>query len=145
MDKKTAERMTSTCGLPCFHCSVHLAKDNPEIRKLVAESLNMPEEKATCDGCRPSKGIIKVLNPDMQCKIVQCAEEKKVNFCFECDDFPCRRLQPYADKAHYPHNTKMYQLCMIKKLGIEKWANEEAGKIWDTYRKKPFDFKNILY
>jgi len=50
-----------------------------------------------------------------------------------------------ADKAYYPHNTKMYQLCMMKKLGFEKWIEEEAQKIWDTYRTKPFDFDNILY
>ena len=39
----------------------------------------------------------------------------------------------------------MYQLCMMKKLGFEKWATEEAAKIWDMYRTKPFDFDNILY
>ena len=39
----------------------------------------------------------------------------------------------------------MYQLCMMKKLGFDKWAAEEAVKIWDTYRTKPFDFDYILY
>jgi hypothetical protein len=34
---------------------------------------------------------------------------------------------------------------MMKKLGFEKWATEEAAKIWDMYRTKPFDFDNILY
>ena len=145
MDKETAKKMTSPCGLPCFHCSAHLAATNPEIRKQVSVALNISEEKAACEGCRPQEGRIKLLKPNEQCKIFKCVTDKKIDFCNECDDFPCERFQPYADKAQYPHNTKMYQLCMMKKLGFEKWAEEEAEKIWDTYRTKLFDFDNILY
>ena len=145
MDIDTAKNMTSPCGLPCFHCPAHLALTNPEIRKRTSEALGIPEEKAACEGCRPQEGKIKLLKPDEQCKIYTCVSDKKIEFCNECDDFPCERFQPYADKANFPHNTKMYQLCMMKKLGFEKWAAEEAVKIWDTYRTKPFDFDNILY
>ncbi|MFC2167620.1 DUF3795 domain-containing protein [Acidobacteriota bacterium] len=145
MDKETVKKMTSPCGLPCFHCSAHLAVSNPTIRKKVSEALNIPEEKATCEGCRSQEGRIKLLKAQKQCSIYKCTTEKNIDFCNECDDFPCERFQPYADQSHYPHNTKMYQLCMMKKLGIEKWAEEEAVKIWDTYRTEPFDFDNILY
>lgn len=145
MDKKTAKKLTSPCGLPCFHCPVFLSKENPMIRKRMAEALGIPEEKATCEGCRPQEGRIKVLKSDQQCKIYGCVVEKGIEFCHECSDFPCERFQPYADRAQMPHNTKMYQLCMMKKLGFEKWAAEEAAKIWDAYRTKPFDFDNILY
>jgi hypothetical protein len=145
MDKKTAKRLTSPCGLPCFHCVAYLARTNPEIRKKVSESLGIFEEKATCEGCKPQEGRIKLLKPDQQCKIFQCVTRKGIEFCNECDDFPCERFQPYADKAHFPHNTKMYQLCVMKKLGFDKWAEGEAAKIWDTYRTKPFNFDNILY
>ena len=145
MDKQRAQRMTAPCGIPCFHCPVHLASTNPDIRKAVAKQLGVPEEKASCEGCRPAGGHCKVLRSEEACRIHQCAEQRGVAFCFECDDFPCHRLQPYADKASFPHNTKMFQLCMIKKLGIEKWANEEAVKIWDTYRSEPFSFDKILY
>ena len=145
MDTNEAKRMTSPCGLPCFHCPAHLAMTNPEIRKMLVKTFGLPEEKAACEGCRPQEGRIKLLNPDEQCKIFQCVSAKNIDFCNECDDFPCGRFQPYADQANFPHNSKMYQLCMMKKLGFEKWAKEEAAKIWDTYRTKPFDFKNILY
>ena len=144
MEKEKAKKLTSPCGLPCFHCVAYLATANPEIRRKTAKTLGIPEEKASCDGCRPQEGRIKLLKPDLQCKIYQCVAEKEIEFCNECDDFPCERFQPYADKASFPHNTKMYQLCMMKKLGFEKWI-EEASKIWDTYRTKPFDFDNILY
>ena len=145
MDKEMAKELTSPCGLPCFHCPAYLAAKIPEIRKKTAEALGIPEEKATCEGCRRQEGRIRLLKPDEQCKIYQCVAGKEIEFCNQCADFPCERFQPYADKAHFPHNTKMYQLCMMKKLGFEKWAAEEAAKIWDKYRTTPFDFDNILY
>ena len=145
MNKDTIKEMTSPCGLPCFHCPAYHAKENPELREKVAVVLGVSLDKATCEGCRALKGKIAFLRPKETCKIFLCTTEKNIEFCNECDDFPCERLHPYADQAHFPHNTKMYQLCMMKKLGLERWATEEAAKIWDTYRTKPFSFDNILY
>jgi hypothetical protein len=33
---------------------------------------------------------------------------------------------------------KVYNLCRIKKVGLEKWANEEAGQIRKRYFKGKF-------
>ena len=145
MNKAEATRMTSPCGLPCFHCPVNMAIDNAEIRSQVAAVLGISEEKAVCQGCRAQEGRIPVLNAEQTCKIYTCNQEKGTDFCHECDDFPCDRLHPYADQAQFPHNTKMFQLCMMKKLGVEKWAAEKAGEIWNTYRTEKFDFGKILY
>ena len=36
-----------------------------------------------------------------------CAKEQGVDFCYECKDFPCQKLQPLAEGAErYPHNLK---------------------------------------
>jgi len=145
MEGELARTMTSPCGLPCFHCPAYLAKESPEIRERIAAVLGVSTDKATCEGCRPQKGRIALVNPEKTCRLFLCATEKGIHFCHECDDFPCERFQPYADQAHFPHNTKMYQLCMMKKLGFESWVSEKAAKIWDTYRTQPFDFNNILY
>ena len=145
MDKESVKTMTSPCGLPCFHCPAFLAHENAEIREKVAAALGVPPDKATCGGCRPHKGRIALLKPEKTCRVFLCVAEKGIDFCHECDDFPCARFQPYADQAHFPHNTKMYQLCMMKKLGLEAWAAGKAAEIWDTYRTEPFAFDNILY
>ena len=42
-------------------------------------------------------------------------------------------LHPYSDQAMKPHNTKVFNLCRIKKVGIEAWAKHEAGGILDKY------------
>jgi hypothetical protein len=145
MNRDPVRTMTSPCGLPCFHCPAHHALENPELRETLSAVLGVPPDKTTCQGCRPSKGKIAFLHPEKTCRVFLCTTEKNIEFCHECDDFPCERLHPYADQANLPHNTKMYQLCMMKKLGLERWAVEEAAKIWDTYRTKPFDFDDILY
>jgi len=93
MDYETAKKLTSPCGLPCFHCPAYLATTNAEIRKRVSETLNISEENAACEGCRPQEGKIKLLKPDEQCKLFKCAAERKVEFCNECDNFPCERFQ----------------------------------------------------
>lgn len=145
MDKETLKTMTSPCGLPCFHCAAYLAKENQEIKEQLVAVLGVSPDKATCNGCRPQEGKIPVVNPERTCEIVLCTSEKGIDFCNQCDDFPCGRFQPYADQSHFPHNMKMYQLCMMKKLGFEEWAENHAARIWDTYRTVPFSFDNILY
>lgn len=43
----------------------------------------------------------------------------------------------YADKAaEVPHNTKVFNLCLIKKMGFGTWAKEKAGKVKRTYFKE---------
>jgi len=47
--------------------------------------------------------------------------------CFECGDFPCDYLHPYADMAQIkPHNLKVFNLCLIKRMGLEKWDHFQA-------------------
>lgn len=54
-------------------------------------------------------------------------------------DFPCVRLMPAADRADtYPHNMKPYNLCRMKLVGVEKWAEKESLKIRKTYFKGKF-------
>jgi hypothetical protein len=72
-----------------------------------------------CKGCREEKGQVKDFPV---CKTYECVTKKGYSFCFECEDFPCEKLQPIVNfEIFLPHNSKIYNLLMIKKLGIEKW------------------------
>jgi hypothetical protein len=54
--------------------------------------------------------------------------------CCDCDDFPCAFLAPVADLAGLrPHNIKVYNLCRIKKVGLDLWIEKEAGQIRKNY------------
>ena len=130
------------------------AKSNETIKKRISENLGLDFDKSDCEGCRNrnGKGFLSEKNnvfPDGkclllddtgQCFIYMCVESRHIHNCSECNDFPCDRLQPLADRANkIPHNLKIYNLSVIKKCGLEEWAREKAGKIWNDYMTKKFD------
>ena len=126
------EKMTAPCGLACFDCLIHLAKENDEYREIISKQFGIPKEEVGCDGCREVEGNCPVLT--VECSVYPCAAKKEVKFCYECSDFPCDSLHPYADKAEsLPHNTKVFNLCLIKKMGIEFWVKEKAKEVKRKY------------
>jgi len=131
--------MTAPCGLDCFNCPMYMASSNEKLWETIAENLKIPVEKAQCKGCRNENGIIGFLSMSESCNVYRCTQEKGLDFCYECSDFPCDYLHPYADKASsFPHNTKVFNLCLIKKMGLEEWAAEKAKSVKDTYFKGKF-------
>ena len=137
--------LTAPCGLDCFNCIAYLANDNEEFRKQVA-SAGIPYEEATCTGCRKENGchLLHAMGilpeSESHCKIFQCVSSKGFETCADCSDFPCDNLQPFADKAAFlPHNMKVFNLALIKKMGVEKWAQEKAKLVRDRYFGEKFN------
>jgi hypothetical protein len=121
-------QMTSPCGLDCFNCALYLANENEKIRKAVAEKMQMPLPDAVCSGCRSQAGVIPALKITEPCHVFKCISQKQLKFCSECSDFPCDHLHPYTNMASpRPHNTKIFTLRLIKKMGIENWAEKKRG------------------
>lgn len=129
-------KMTSPCGLDCFNCPLYLANTSEELRNAFAGKLNIPPERAVCGGCREQSGTVPAIGRHESCYTYRCAADKGLDFCFECGDFPCDYLHPYADQADQrPHNTKVFNSCLIRKMGLEKWAAEKAHSVKETYFK----------
>lgn len=129
--KTTAENeLAAPCGIYCGGCPPYMAKDNPAILEaLVAKGLK--RESLPCPGCRLGKGNCPALNGD--CETYTCVESRGLEFCHECAEFPCARLNPAADRANVlPHNTKVYNLCYIKQQGLTRWL-EKAPEIQQKY------------
>ena len=83
-----------------------------------------------CQGCRQNKGQISKFPV---CKTYECVSRKGYNFCYECDEFPCEMLQPIVNfEIFTPHNSKVYNSLMIKKLGLVKWNQvcEEKSELY---------------
>lgn len=138
--------LTAPCGLDCFNCTFYLAEENPKAMAQLeawSEQYGVPVEVMPCRGCRAESGRIPLqmhLNgPDHRCAAYECAKDRGVEFCGRCDDFPCDSLHPYADRAgDLPHNIKVFNLCLINKLGLEKWAEEKAAQVRKTYFTEPW-------
>ena len=139
-------QMTAPCGLDCFNCHFYLAKKDREAQATVdklSAQYGIPLEVMHCDGCRAHDGQIPlqkhVFGAAHRCAAYECSKSKELDFCGECETFPCDHLHPYADKAaDLPHNMKVFNLCLINKMGVEKWAESRASKVRETYFTKPW-------
>ncbi len=127
-------QMTAPCGLDCFNCLLYQALSNEQLRKVIADKMQIPLEDASCNGCRAQGGQIAAVKMTQPCKVYQCISKKGISFCCDCSDFPCDHLHPYADlAAQRPHNIKVYNLCLIRKMGLERWAEEKAKSGREKY------------
>ena len=91
-----------------------------------------------CRGCREQEGQIRKFTI---CKTYKCCINKRYEFCYECEDFPCEMLQPLVNfEIFTPHNSKVYNLIMIEKLGLEEW-----NKICDAKTNLYYNGRKIQY
>jgi len=133
-------QLTAPCGIDCFNCEIYEDNLTEQFAELIHVKRGVPKEEIACKGCREQDGKHFHL-PDGGCATLNCAKDRGVYMCCDCGDFPCALLAPVAEGAdRYPHNMKLYNLCRIKKIGIDRWIKEEAGQI----RKKYFTGKFIV-
>ena len=126
--------LTSPCGLDCFNCQLYLAGTDEDLRARLAEQLKIAPDAARCNGCRNQVGQVPAIGRHEPCRIYQCVEDQGLTFCGDYSDFPCDHLHPVADQADLrPHNTKVFNCCRIKKMGLKKWAIEKALSVRATY------------
>ena len=140
------DQMTAPCGLDCFNCHFYLARKDKEAMntvKKLSEEFNIPVEIMLCKGCRSHNGRIPlqkhVFGDAHRCAAYECSQGKGLRYCGDCDEFPCDNLHPYADKASdLPHNIKVFNLCLINKMGLEEWARTKASEVRKIYFTKPW-------
>ena len=85
------------------------------------------------------EGVVSIASGETACETYACALSNNVEFCYECDDFPCLKLAPCADRAQeLPHNTKVYNLVLMEKKGIDSFIEKYRERIRQYRRgKKP--------
>jgi hypothetical protein len=136
---KDKKALTAPCGLDCFNCEIYEDNLTNEIENLVHKKFGVSKEEISCKGCRRQDGKHYHLSTE-GCATLNCIKNKGVELCCDCREFPCAMLAPVADGAPmYPHNMKVYNLCRIKTIGLERWI-EEADQI----RKKYFTGKFVV-
>ena len=129
---KDKKALTAPCGLACFLCELYTDNLTDELTELIHVRLGVRKEEVACKGCLRQDGNHYHL--PQGCATLDCAKSKGVELCSECRDFPCVLLAPIADQAaKYPHNMKLYNLCRIKKIGLDTWVQEEAEQIRKKY------------
>jgi len=93
-----SERIIAVCGLICNDCDIFKATENPQIAERIQEwfgkrGKEVRIEDICCDGCKGDR--TKHWSGD--CPILKCCvDEKGLEYCYECDDFVCERLDEFA-------------------------------------------------
>ena len=120
MKSEERNNLVAPCGIDCGICEMHTCVEGSDFyNRLIARGI--PKEKIPCKGCRIIEGFCPVIVG--KCDTYTCVLDKKVNFCYECDEFPCLKLHPSADRADLlPHNQKVYNLCTIQNKGLDHFV-----------------------
>lgn len=137
------KRRLAPCGLHCGKCFAFSDGDISNYSKLLADSLGnfdvyaerfvelldepvfqkYPDfkkflshlSKGSCNGCREEQCKLY-----KSCKVRACIEVKKVDFCFQCSEFPCEHTG--FDTHLYNRHVKINQ--RMEEIGIEKYYEE---------------------
>jgi hypothetical protein len=116
------DEMIGYCGYNCHFCAAR--SDDPELRQRLVDGWRKyfghqayTVENVRCDGCRADGRIA-----DKNCKARPCARERGVEYCADCDDFPCDKVKPlWATREGmllflYPRTGELtreeYETCM---------------------------------
>lgn len=107
------EILIAPCGMNCALCVSYLAMKNDLNKKGFA--------KRYCPGCRPR---------GKNCTFMHSSCEKVgkglVRFCYECGDFPCKRLKELDKRYREKYHMGMIEnLCAIKEQGMDAFLNEQ--------------------
>ncbi len=115
------------CGVFCGDCEIYIAysTDNVEGQKRIArefsaEGKSITREQVKCLGCKGNAN-----NPWRgPCKVRLCAEDKGVEFCYQCLDYPCDDLE----KSLARHPGARENLRLISKIGPDAWMYQMMNK-----------------
>ena len=111
MDSDNKSNLIAPCGMNCGLCMAYLRKRNK------------------CSGCRgPDEDKTITI---LRCKIKNCEvfKDGDAEFCFECEDFPCDKLE-HLDKRYRNkyHMSMITNLKSIRDNGMEKFLEDESEK-----------------
>ena len=106
------QKLIAPCGIECFNCRMY---------KPLSEETIVPADNETCSGCRVKNEKAGTINKEDVCEIYKCIQKKHLNFCSECNSFPCELLSPSEWNLSENDNKKrLINLCIIREMGIEE-------------------------
>lgn len=118
-----ATRYDSYCGLYCGACPIRAATVKGEVEAKAAE-WGLAAEKIVCQGCK-SKVNAKL---SADCVMRLCARDHGLDFCGECDEYPCGTIQNFESDG-YPHHTVIAtNLEAIYNRGVDAWLAEQKER-----------------
>jgi predicted RNA-binding Zn-ribbon protein involved in translation (DUF1610 family) len=116
----TEFRYDTFCGLYCGACDVFQANRSGTVEAL-ARAWEMEPGQLRCHGC---KSVINAVYC-VECDIKACAASKKIDYCFQCSDYPCPRLVSFRNDDSAHHSIVLQNQSRLRTQGLERWLAEQ--------------------
>ena len=109
--------LVANCGTYCGVCPYLIAyKTNDEhLKEKLAKSAGLKPEQIVCEGCNSDLAFIFCRT----CDTKKCVQEKGIESCSECGDFPCELVERW-EFEDFKNRIKM-EVNYRKQYGKEKW------------------------
>jgi hypothetical protein len=126
MSKEKDSWNISVCGLNCAKCDIFQASHGNEeaMRVMLGFFKDAKPESIVCGGCRGPLDV----HWSADCYFLACSKKKGLHYCFECDEFPCDKLQAFASDGIPHHRKTVENMKIMKEIGIEAWIEEQKKK-----------------
>ena len=97
------KQLNAVCGLFCPACNIYIVTlEDPERYGRLAKQFGLSEEEVKCYGCHSDKQ-----GPYCKtCKMMVCFAEKGIDFCGECETYPCEELKTF--QAAMPYRIELW-------------------------------------
>ena len=96
---KDESKLMAACGIDCAVCDIRLAPGDEAVRQRIvdwfrdARHREVKPEDIHCSWCKGDRAA----HWSADCWILRCCvDERGLEFCSDCEDFPCRRLVEWA-------------------------------------------------
>jgi Protein of unknown function (DUF3795) len=115
------KQLAAVCGLFCPACHVFIGTQyDPDRLRVMALRFQRSFEELKCNGCQSEK---RCFYCESKCTMSKCAAARRVDFCGECAEYPCKDLKAF--QAEMPHRIELWKAqARIKEVGYEKWYAE---------------------
>lgn len=120
---KDMEKLAAPCNMYCGVCGLYVAykTDNQRLKEKLGGVYQIEPKDIVCEGCLSDV----VFGFCRACQVRNCALEKQVAGCHECDEFSCDRIENFPFEA-----AKDFMLSGTKRrkeMGTEKWIEWEIA------------------
>lgn len=118
-----AFRCDTYCGLYCGGCAILLANREGTVEEIARAEGVQPEE-LRCHGCKTE--VVATFCTD--CYMKECAERRGIEFCIECDEYPCERLVAFKEDKYPHHSVVLKNLERMREIGLQPWLSEQKSR-----------------
>ncbi len=107
------KELIAPCGMNCAVCIGYFGY-----------TMSGTKRKMKCPGCNQSNKNCSFIK-----KYCKKLSKNEIQFCYECDDFPCTYLKKLDDKYREKYKMSMIEnLKEIKDYGLEKFLKKQSEK-----------------